>query len=129
VASRATKVVRAANRAASKVGNKGTVVINPARVASKPAPRVDKDKVAVPAWTRAAASKVVSRAVRVAVPVWATKAARVAKAAAAATANRKAIRLDRLSRRIVEQSCSSSPLQRHPFLRPHSFSTPVFPFS
>lgn len=88
-----------ANRA-TRVDNKGTVVISPVRAASKPALKADKDKVAVPAWARAAASKVANRAARVVVPVWAT---RVAKAAAAAIANRKAIRLDEKSRRIVEQ--------------------------
>lgn len=124
-------MVRAANKAASKVDNKGTVVINLARAASKPAPKAGKDKVAVPAWTRAAASKVVSRAVRVAVLVWATKAAkeaREAKAVAAAIANRKAIRLDVLSRRIVEQPCSSSLHLPLPFPHSRSFSFLVFPF-
>lgn len=99
MASKATRVDSKADVRVSKAAR-----ANKAGKASKPAAlKVDKAKVVVPAWARAA-SRVASKAARVAVPAWATRATRADKAAAVATANRKAIRLDRSSRRIVDQN-------------------------
>ena len=92
MANKATRETRA-----TKVDNRVTVVTNLAK-ASKPVPKVVKNKVdvLVPIWDRAASK--VARANKVDVLVQAAKATRVA---VAAIANQKAIRLDQSSRRII----------------------------